>query len=268
MRVLRPAPTLVTPTVFGSRIGAMAGAGIAGGFDGFAAYNNPAGLGLAASNDQRIVFSWGTLYARHNFWSINNVVVENAFTSDKATPIYGNVDTSYIPTFGQYIGLALRLLPEFYNLTVGLTVWSDLRQVAYMDTGEAFAPEYFLYRTRTHRPQLEGAIGADLTPWLHLGVGVHIASTLTASANVFLQVDSQKTSSMRFSSSLKFTPAPYVGLLITPTDDPSALGLGVVVRSAIASPVSMQMNAGARLLGDLAALDFGFKSIAALYYDP
>src|SRR5438128_1035217 len=73
---------------FGSRTAGLAGANAAWGFEGYAAYNNPAGLSVFS--EKRLIVSYGLIDMVPSFDDINNVIVENTFTSDKIR--YGNVN--------------------------------------------------------------------------------------------------------------------------------------------------------------------------------
>jgi long-subunit fatty acid transport protein len=255
---------------FGARTAGLAGAGAAYGFGAFAAYNNPAGLPF--QGDKRLILDIGVLDMNPNFTSIDNVVIENNYTSDKSPPVYGSVANDYRATLGEELGIAYRMFPDFFNLTLGIAAYVPLQQLAYMDTGETFEPEYFLYRARTQRPQVEAGLGFDITPRLHFGLGLHLAFSLTSSATVFLQTDATKPSTMRFSASLKPKVAPQFGFLYTsetenPTDEPR-FTLGAVVRLPVASDNSLYLQSGARAFGSFAALDFDFSALSSLFYDP
>jgi hypothetical protein len=255
---------------FGSRTAALGGAGVSYGYGGYAAYHNPAGLPF--TGDKRLLIEAGALLMVPSFIPITNVVVENAYTSDKVT--FSDVENDYRSTFGQELGLVYRLFPDAMNFTFGVAAFLPLQQVAYMDTGETFVPEYMLYRSRTQRPQVEVGFGGDLGHGIHVGVGFHLAFALTSSATVFLQTDSAKPSTMRFASSLKPKVAPVFGVLFTPpsydTDSstPPVYTVGAVLRLPVSSPNSLFLKSGARAFGSFAALDFNFNALSTLFYDP
>ena len=263
---------------FGARNEALAGAGAAWGFDGYAAYSNPAALALLT--DKRLVFSYGFLVMQPDFYSIDHVVTNNNYTSDASPATYGSVDTSYKATMGTALGLGLRLFPEFFNLSAGVTVFLPVNQISYIDTGEVYQPEYVLYRARTQRPQIEIGTGADLGKHFFFGAGVHIGYGLTGNTTVFLNTDQTKISTMRFAATLKPKASPYLGILLAssnstlrgPTSDPDSPGawtLGAVVRFANNSPADITVNTATRTFGSsLPAFDFHFEALAALYYDP
>ncbi|MGK5087717.1 hypothetical protein WDW86_09180 [Bdellovibrionota bacterium FG-2] len=247
---------------FGSRSSALAG--IAQSEDGFSAYSNPAALPF--SGERRLIFGWALMSVTPRFLPISNVVVENEYTSDKVT--IDSVDNNYRPTFGQAMGLVYRLFPGFYNFTFGLTGFIPIEQVAYLDSGETFEPEYVLYRSRTNRPQIEAGIGMEFGYGFRLGAGIHTAYSLTSDATVFLQTDSSKPSTMRFISSMKPKAAPYFGAYLGPSDGSGWFSLSSVLRLPVASANNMTLHSGARAIGNFVALDFNFSSISALYYDP
>jgi len=250
---------------FGSESAALAGAGAGVGFDAFSSYYNPAALALDHQS-QRLRLAYGLIFVSPKFTGINGVVVENKFVSDKET--IGNVDNNYRDTLGQVIGLSYRLFPETRNFTFGLTIFLPLLQVGYMDTGETFVPEYFMYRARTQRPQIEVGLGLELTKSIRAGFGAHIAFGLSSNATVFINTQSNRTSTMRFTSTLTPKASPYFGLHFVPQDDPEKYSAGLVYRLPLSATNNMTLNTGARVFGSFAALDFNFQAASALFYDP
>lgn len=254
---------------FGARSISLGGASVAGAYDGYAAYSNPAALPF--EGEKRLRLSYGLLYMNPTFTPIAGVVVENSYVSDKENAEIGDVDTSYRSIVGQQMGLSLRLIPSFFNFTLGAVLYIPLQQMIYIDTGAPFAPEYPMYRSRPQRPQVELGAGGDLGAGFKFGVGVHIAFALTADAIVFLQSDANKPSTMRFSASMKPKAAPYFGFYYAPgstESEPGLLSLGAVVRLPVASQNEMVLNSSARIIGGFIAPDFNFLANSTLFYDP
>jgi hypothetical protein len=248
---------------FGSRTASLGGAGVAWGFEGFSAYSNPAGL--AQAGNKRLLLSWSIMDHEYRFTPISNVIVENTATSDKET--ISDVDLDYRSTFGSAYGFVYQLFPEFHRFSLGLTVFMPVNQVAYMDSGETFVPEYMLYRSRTQRPQFELGVGIETTPGLYFGLGMHMAFSLTSNASVFISTSTP--SSMRFASSLKPKLTPYLGVLFVPDNAVNpAYTLGAVFRFAATSANNLTLRTSAQLLGSLAAPDFNLSAYSALFYDP
>ncbi|MCC7441774.1 MAG: hypothetical protein IT285_09075 [Bdellovibrionales bacterium] len=265
---------------FGSRTSALGGAGAAWGAGPYASYANPAALG--AVKDKRLQLAWGLVWARPVFLPVTGVVTENAVTSDAAvgSERINSVKTDdYRDTLGQLLGASIAIAPSSsYNPTLGLTIYFPLAQLAYVDTGEPYVPEYVLYRARTQRPQVQLGLGAKLTDRWHAGLGATIAYSLTGDAFVFLQTDTDKPSSMRFSASLKPKIVPYFGIYfgpnetegsdVTETPRAGAFSGGLVVRLPVEYANLIDLHSAARAFGDLAALDFAFSARSTMFYDP
>jgi hypothetical protein len=255
---------------FGARIMSLGGAGVAGGTESYSAYHNPAALGIGMGPDKRLLFSYGLMSMTPNFLPINNVVTSNSFIADNqvGSPTMGDVNTaSYRATLGQEVGLSYQILPEFYKLTVGIATFLPLNQLAYMDTGEAYQPEYVLYRSRTQRPQVDLGLGAELGNGISVGFGLHFAFSLTADAAVFINTKANSASSMKFASSVKPKVSPYLGFLYSPPES-SSYSLGAVIRFPAASDATMALKSGAQVIGPVGAVDFNFTATSAIYYDP
>lgn len=253
---------------FGSKTRSLGGAGVAGGTESYSAYHNPAALGVGT--DKRLQFSYGLVLMTPSFLPITNVVTSNSFVGDNAaaTPTVKDVDTtSYRSTLGQEIGLSYQILPDTYKLTIGMATFLPLNQLAYVDTGEAYQPEYVLYRSRTQRPQVDLGIGAELGNGIHVGLGLNFAFSLTADAAVFISTKANSASSMKFASSVKPKVSPYLGFLYTPSES-SSCSLGAVLRFPSASDATMTLKSAAQVMGPLAALDFNFAATSAIFYDP
>ena len=264
---------------FGSRMTALGGAGVGSGLHPFSAYTNPAGLGAdpegrsEEQKDKRLHLSWGLIYMQPQFTPIQNVVTQNNFNADQAAgkPLSGDVDTSYRSTFGQQIGLSYRLTQASIKPTFGVVAFLPLESAAFMDTGEAYVPEYVLYRARTQRPQVEVATGVQLAKGFQVGAGLRFGFALTSNASIFINTKQNTSSSMRFISSVKPKASPYLGFLYTADAEgslPAPYSLGAVLRFPMSSDNEMVLKTAARAFGDLAAIDFNFNSLSTLFYDP
>ena len=100
---------------FGARTAALGGAGASFGYGGFAAYHNPAGLPFGG--EKRLILDVGVMAMVPMFLPIRDIVVENAYVSDKVTR--SDVDNDYRSAIGQQLGLVYRLFPEALNFTFG-----------------------------------------------------------------------------------------------------------------------------------------------------
>ncbi len=249
---------------FGSQAGATANTEVANVEGSFAAYTNPAFLSLSRVN--KLQFAWSLVTMDPQFTPINNVIVENTYLSDKVRK--DSVVDDYRSTIGQAFSIQFKPIESFFHLGLGLVAYLPIEQLAYMDTGEPFVPEYSLYRGRTHRPQIE--LGASVEPVQNftIGAGLHLGYTLTSYAQVFLNTSADKPSWIRFSSSLKPKLAPYFGLGFQSSDKDPTFTAGAVVRLPLAASNQMLLKSGARVFGSFAAVDFNFNALSALFYDP
>jgi len=260
---------------FGARTQALGGAGVAWGGGGFTAYTNPASLPLAGEDESKILtFSFGLLDMTPNVLPIQNVVTNTSFNSDNATgkPTYGNVDTGYRTTFGEELGIAYQVLPDTFHLTLGVVVFLPVNQVALVDTGETYEPEYILLRARTQRPQIEFSAGADLGKGFHAGLGLHTGFSLTTNGVVFLKTNPANPSQIRFSSSIQAKLGPTLGFLYAPeqgpSDTPNPFSVGLVYRAPVSYDNVITFSSDAQFFGGTGALPFSFSANSALYYDP
>lgn len=260
------------------------------GSDGFASYANPAMMswqtaftgpnGSAASLvapavSSRLKFSYGWIFMHPSFLPIQNVVVENHYASGLPQNAPGNfrkdsVDTSYRNTVGQELGVSYIAAPEFHQLAFGVTTFVPWEQLALVDSGETYIPEYVLYRARTQRPQFEVAASAQATEHFSLGVGIHFGSALTSNGTVLVQTDSSLPSTLRISASAKTKASPYFGLAYSsePTSTNPTTTAGFVFRLPLSSTNQLNVSSGARGIGNIATLDFNFKALSTVYYDP
>ncbi len=200
-----------------------------------------------------------------SFTPIHGVVVENSYTSDKTPARSGDVDASYRETFGQLLGIAYVVAPETARLSLGLTLFLPINQLAYFDSGESYQPEYFLYRSSTLRPQLDLGVGAEATAGLHFGAGLHVGFGQTVNGSLFLQSNTTQPSSFRIGASLKPKVSPYFGILATPSE---SLSLGAVLRLPLQTINDITLKSGFQLVGTLTGLDINFAGLSALYSDP
>ncbi|MFZ9595424.1 MAG: OmpP1/FadL family transporter [Bdellovibrionia bacterium] len=252
---------------FGSKSRSFSGATVSGGAEAFSAYHNPASIGAFSS--ARLQFSYGMVFVQPNFLPIKNVVIQNRHSGDQTegNPLYGEIDMSYRPTFGQEIGLTYRLFADRSTLNLGLVSFIPIQQIAMFDTGERLQPEYVLYRARTQRPQVNLGVGSEILPGFHLGAGVGFDFSITSHGEAFITGNAGTSSSMKFSSSVKPKLTPYVGLLYAPQTGSQSVNWGAVVRLASATENIMTLKTRARVLGE-AAVDLDFNGTSALYYDP
>lgn len=222
---------------------------------------------LASPSFRRLQLSYGWVFLFPYLTPISNVVVENNTVSDKNRS--AAVDLGYRATQGQALGFRYQLFPDIMNTSLGVSTFFPWSALAYFDTGETFVPEYIMDRSRTQRPELQ--LGVGLEPWTHFyaGAGIKVAYSLTAKANVFLQTNPIKPSSMRFAASLQPYPVPAFSLGYAP-DEGFCAGctFGVVANFPADHATVMDLTASSRVFGDTAALSFQMLGLSSMYFDP
>lgn len=260
----------------GSRSSALGAAQVAWGFDAFGAYGNPASVGMTGK--KKMLIGAGFVWMHPQFDPITDVVVENSFTGDQAigAPRIGDVDTDYRDTAGFSLGGTYRVSQ---SLGVGFAVFMPLLQVAFIDSGDTYNPEYILYRARTQRPALHLAGSWFASPYFSLGAGLSVGFATTAAGFVFLNTSANTTSTMRMTASVKPRVAPYLGFLVGPNLQRTSAASGPLrpagdftiggnVRFPLDAPATIRVEGGARALGPLAGLDVSYTADSSLYYDP
>lgn len=256
---------------FGSRDASLAGATGAAGPKATSAYTNPAALG--ALGERKLLLEWSFLAMEPSFKSIDNVVLENNYVSDKTTPVRGSVDLNYKTTVGQAFNFAAQIAPSLGHLGLGITFFLPFSQLAYLDSGEAFVPEYFLYRARTQRSQFELGLGAEIANQFFVGAGLHLSIATTTHGKVFLQTSDQRASTLRMKASARPKLSPVFGLLWrqnTPSaeNDSTPLSFGAVVRLPLSAINDTTLNSGTGIFTGYNALDVNFNATASQFYDP
>jgi hypothetical protein len=233
------------------------------------AFDNPAQLSLlpGASSASAVRFHWSVLYSKPSFTDIKGVVVQNPVNSDQAegTARSANVDTGYPATFGQSVGFAVRSKKSDHHWGFGAVAYLPLDRFALLDSGESFVPEYTLHRGRTQKPEFQLALSGLIAKGLSFGAGINLGARLTSDTTIFLNQGAGTVSTMRIAASLKTEATPYFGLVYVASDTVST---GLVARLASSSPESLNVQASARAVGNVAAPDFSFPALATMYFDP
>ncbi len=234
--------------------------------DGASVYQNPASLSQGNNQNypaEKLSFHWSIVYMTPDFEKINNVIVENNYTSDQIR--FSNVDTDYPNTIGQTVGMAYEFKKSPLHWSFGVLAFLPLDELALIDSGETFIPEYVLHRSRNQKPELNLGTGIRPTENLTLGLGIHLGSALTSNTTIYLQTDSTKVSTMRIAASLKTKASPFLGAQYVLSDRWTT---GLVLRAPLSQNEKINVQASTRAIGTVAALNFNFPAIATMYYEP
>lgn len=266
-----------TSASIGNRFGLTSeGAAIAGATVGASSissasvFDNPAQMSFLPEGEKSpsIHFHWSILYSDPQFSEIRNVVVENPVNSDinnGNTPRYSDVNTDYPATFGQSLGFSIRSKKSDHHWGIGAIAYLPLNHIALVDSGETFVPEYVLHRGSTQKPEFQFAFSGLITDRFSLGFGVYLGAKLTSDTTVFLNQGSGTRSSMRVAANIKTEATPYLGATVLLS---KTLSAGTVIHLASHAPETLNVQAGARAIGNVSALDFAFSSVGTPYYEP
>jgi len=117
-------------------------------------YSNPAhNFYVPASlawNKKNVALSANVTHVASDFNPISNIVVKNSTNTSPASTSYGNVDTDY--GTHQHSGINATVPVKTYGV-FGLSVFTPVGSIMETNSGDAFLPEYVLYRSRFKRTQ-------------------------------------------------------------------------------------------------------------------
>jgi long-subunit fatty acid transport protein len=101
------------------------------------------------SSSKRPELQLSANYNQSYFKEIQNVTVRNSVNSESSNEI-GNVDTSYPALLSNSLHLSLPILGETGN-KFAVSVFAPGKNLQEMSSGDAFLPEYVMYRSRNSR---------------------------------------------------------------------------------------------------------------------
>lgn len=255
---------------FGARASGLGGASLADGSEAYTSYANPAGL--ATLDSKSMYVSYGVVFVQPAFTAIKGVQTQNYYVADQNT--VSDVDNTYEPTLGQLIGVKLHPFADhaFWNASGGIAAFVPIQHFAYMNTGEAFVPEYVLFRSRTQRPQIEAGFALSPFDGFSFGAGLHLGFSLNSKAVIFLQNNTQLPSSMRFESRITPLLSPYFGIQFNESGVSDVRerkwSAGAVVRLPQSSANNMELVSTAAALGSSTAITIRAQADSILFYDP
>jgi long-chain fatty acid transport protein len=101
------------------------------------------------SSSKRPSLQLSTNYNQSSLKEINNVTVRNSVNSESSNEI-GNVDTAYPALISNSLHMCLPILGEVGN-KFAVSVFTPGKNLQEMSSGDAFLPEYVMYRSRNNR---------------------------------------------------------------------------------------------------------------------
>lgn len=263
-----------TPAIW-ARVGDTYGLGsIAGGLanssnadpeGAFSSYLNPASL--AIERTKKFELGIGYLFIQPNFKSISNITIQTPEFNDVSTNQTGTTSTDAASVLGQLIGFRASPWKDLWNLSVGFVAFIPLNHLATLDTGDAFLPQYALFRANGQTPEIDFGLG--VRPWEHvlLGAGFHMAFSSESTAQLVIKTETEKASHLRFQTQVDPALCPYVSVTTLWGDEkPWVTALNLKFPKTYST--TLRVDANAEALSGLLGLGLDFRSNGNFMYDP
>jgi len=122
--------------------------------------------------------SFGT---RYQIKPINNIVIENSINTDSGDEKLGNVDNDFSDLITNTFHVSLPL--QRIKATLNATINSPFPYLAQFDSGDPYAPEYALIKSRPRRPQGFFNLAYALNNSFSFSLGAHLG--VKAESNIF-----------------------------------------------------------------------------------
>ena len=115
-----------------------------------------------------------------DFEPITNIVVKNSTNTSPATTSFGSVDTDY--GTHQHSGINATIPVKTFGV-FGLSVFTPVASIMETNSGDAFLPEYVLYRSRFKRTQAFFNFAYAWSNSLAFSIGTQIGFQAGANVN-------------------------------------------------------------------------------------
>lgn len=133
-----------------------------------------------AWNKKNVALEANVTHVASEFEPITNIVVKNSTNTSPASTSYGNVNTDY--GTHQHSGINATVPVKTYGV-FGLSVFTPVGSIMETNSGDAFLPEYVLYRSRYKRTQAFFNFAFDWNDNLALSIGAQIGFQAGANVN-------------------------------------------------------------------------------------
>lgn len=147
-----------------------------------------------------------------NFKEIDNVVVRNKVSDNVNSDQYGNVDTDYSATIMGAFHINVPVMKRLLKTRLALSIYAPLKNLLETSSGDFYAPEYVLYRTRYNRTQFGFSFAQPISKRFAVSLG--FASGVQTSGETYIVArgfgDSEPSS-----GKLKFVAKPSAALRVS-----------------------------------------------------
>ncbi len=222
-------------------------------------YYNPAILSFSNKN----LISFSNLAIKTNFNEINNVIIENKLNNNSTPEVTGNADVDYPTSTLMNLHLAMNL---FKNFKLGVSFYSPLTKVVSASTGDPYAPEYVMYKSRYNRLLLSANVAYKYSNTLAFSIG--LTNGLRTEGEAYL-ISPPNTSPYSSNGKIKFDVTPTVGLIFSMAKRFESNDLFLLTfHQEIKSEFENRAYGKTPLAGGGADFPFNINMNSMLFYDP
>jgi long-chain fatty acid transport protein len=224
---------------FGARGAAMAGAQAAAAEDFSAVYYNPAAL---------------TVHKHPHVGTAVTILAPMA-TVDRAAGAPRRSDTPGVerpdPNVGITLGLLVPLGGKIENrFALAIGAYLPTIQVTRVDALDAGTPQFYRYESLPDKIMIAPALAYELHPSLSLGLGMQVLGSVNGTADVELDLLSQRFTRKNLKVDVDTTTGLTGGVLVRPTD---TLRLGLSYRESLALDYHLRTDIAIQQVGKLVA---------------
>ncbi|MCC6278841.1 MAG: outer membrane protein transport protein [Oligoflexia bacterium] len=222
------------------------------------AYSQAYNAALMA-DDPKFLFSGGIQGAIFKFEPIKSVLVDTTDLGGASNQI-SDVSTYTPDVFSLALGIQVPLGKSERPWVLGATLSSPVLKLFYLDTQDAFYPQYVLYLSESQRLTTGFSLAKKLTDELSLGATLNVYLIQAATARTRLPAGGNSTARLRME--VKPALAPAAGLVIR-VGEQSRVGFSYQGRQNSQGVIDFNNT-----ISLLAPSDLVLTSRSTLYYEP
>lgn len=241
-------------------------AGIAGQATGLSsdAENNYYAASLLAFSN-KVVYSANIMAIHTSFTPINNIVLQNAYTSANTGSVYGNADTNYELSTVAALHFAMPLFQKLHS-KLAVSVFLPVTKLLETSTGDPYQPEYVFYKSRFARPQIYLNTIFRLGEKSPYAISIGALTGFAASAETFASTRLSGDASPSWGKA-KVLAKPSFGLLASISYQTTKGYLSFAFQQELQSNFDAAI-VGQAPLGGSSSIAFNLNASSMIGYDP
>jgi long-subunit fatty acid transport protein len=213
---------------------------------------------------EKITLSMSASSVSTSFEEITNVVIKNATNNATAAPEeLGAVNTEYPNYLGGAVHIALPLANQSAG-TVGISIFTPIGALIETNSGDAFLPEYVMYRSRYRRTVVHVNYAHPWSENFAFSIGAHVGFQVGADLGTQASVKNNNVgSSARAAAKVK----PSLGIIISAVLNIESFDALTYFTFQQEMKSNLEANVAGELNNPLAAL-FNLNIESMIFYDP